>query len=57
MKNLKKIGLIVFAGVIVIIFGILSLRLLTPEDDWICQNNQWVKHGHPKSEMPTKPCK
>ena len=27
-----------------------------PEDDWICVDSQWVKHGNPSAPMPTKPC-
>ena len=26
------------------------------EDAWICQNNQWVKHGDPSASMPTTAC-
>src|SRR4030042_5701846 len=27
-----------------------------PEDDWICQNGQWVKHGNPTASMPATGC-
>ncbi|MDP2934608.1 MAG: C39 family peptidase [bacterium] len=27
-----------------------------PEDDWICVENQWVKHGNPSFSMPTERC-
>ncbi|MCX6745719.1 MAG: GerMN domain-containing protein [Candidatus Parcubacteria bacterium] len=41
----------------VIVGGILlGLRLLTPEDTWLCQNGEWVKHGVPNEPMPTTPC-
>jgi len=26
------------------------------EDDWICENGQWIKHGHPSAPMPSVPC-
>lgn len=26
------------------------------EDSWICQNNQWVKHGHPIAAEPKAAC-
>jgi len=26
------------------------------EDTWLCQNNQWVKHGQPSAGMPTVAC-
>ena len=34
-----------------------GFRLLSSEDEWICNNGQWVQHGHPSSPMPTEPCK
>ncbi|MFA6322711.1 MAG: DUF2178 domain-containing protein [Candidatus Buchananbacteria bacterium] len=43
---------LIFAAVI--IFG---LRLLSGEDDWICQNGQWIKHGQPDFPAPTTECK
>lgn len=49
---MKKIILII-AIIILIIIGI---KLLSNEDDWICQNGQWVKHGNPKSAMPISFC-
>ncbi len=27
-----------------------------PEDDWICVNNEWVKHGNPSAPIPTTGC-
>lgn len=27
-----------------------------PEDTWLCQNNQWVKHGNPSAPMPEAAC-
>ena len=43
--------LLVFAGLAVV-----SARLLSGEDDWICQNGAWVKHGQPSFPAPTVPC-
>lgn len=34
----------------------LAARFLTGEDNWICQNGEWVKHGVPSAPKPTKPC-
>jgi len=33
-----------------------SLRLFSGEDSWICQNGQWVEHGHPSLPAPTANC-
>lgn len=38
--------------------GLLSIRFLLggDEDNWLCQNNQWVKHGQPSAEKPLEGC-
>lgn len=46
---------------LVVILGagiILSVRFLLggPEDSWICQRGEWVKHGNPQGTKPTAPC-
>ncbi len=45
------VGIIIL--IILIIFGI---RLLSGEDDWICQNGQWIKHGNPSFPAPSIEC-
>lgn len=45
-----------FAAFLVVALVILSLRLLSGEDDWICSNGTWVMHGHPTAEAPSTPC-
>ncbi|OGZ35899.1 MAG: hypothetical protein A2V60_01170 [Candidatus Portnoybacteria bacterium RIFCSPHIGHO2_01_FULL_39_19] len=27
-----------------------------PEDNWICDNGQWIKHGNPRAPMPIEGC-
>jgi len=43
-----------------IVAAIITLAVMTifrgNEDDWICENHQWVKHGHPSASMPSEPC-
>ncbi len=34
-----------------------TLRLVSGEDDWICDQGQWVKHGQPSAPMPSGSCK
>lgn len=54
---LKRKGLLFALGFIVLaIVAIGGLRALSPEDDWLCQDGQWVKHGQPEMPMPTTPC-
>jgi uncharacterized membrane protein len=47
---------VVFVVAALIGFAIVGLRLFGGEDDWICENGQWVEHGHPDSAMPTSEC-
>ena len=53
----KKIitGLIIIA--IIFVAGVLIVRLISPEDNWICNSlGQWVKHGNPNMPVPTTGC-
>jgi hypothetical protein len=43
-------------AVIVIVGVVLGLRFLSGEDNWICENGKWVKHGVPNAPMPTTSC-
>lgn len=36
--------------------GAILLFLRRNEDNWICENNAWVKHGNPAAEKPDIPC-
>ncbi|OGY42441.1 MAG: hypothetical protein A2Y67_00150 [Candidatus Buchananbacteria bacterium RBG_13_39_9] len=53
----QKLILIILA-VIILTAGatIAIIRFTTGEDTWLCQNDQWIKHGNPSSPMPTSPC-
>ncbi len=46
----------VYIGLLIIIMIVGAIRLLSGEDDWICQNGQWVKHGNPDAVKPSVPC-
>lgn len=50
---MKKI--LIFGGAIIIII-FLGIRFFSGEDNWICQNGEWVKHGNPEAEKPTTGC-
>lgn len=50
----------VMAGVIALVLALLAivaLRLFSGEDDWICQNGNWVKHGQPNFPAPKTLCR
>lgn len=40
----------------VIISAFVIIRLSSPEDTWICQDGNWIKHGNPLSTKPTGTC-
>lgn len=56
--NALKILLIVVIVLFVAVVGIAAIRfgLGGSEDNWVCTNGQWVKHGQPKSPMPSSGC-
>ena len=56
MKN-KFIRILIF--ILILIAIIIGIRFLLggSEDDWICVNGQWIKHGNPSASMPAKLCK
>jgi hypothetical protein len=53
MKKYYWVILLVILVAMAVIFGI---RFSSGEDDWICQNNEWVKHGNPSAPKPVGNC-
>jgi uncharacterized membrane protein len=54
MKN--KTWMIALFALMILLFTVFGLRLFSGEDDWMCQDGQWIKHGQPSVPMPTKKC-
>ena len=52
----KKIFILIILIFLVILAAAISVKLLSNEDDWICQNGQWVKHGNPSAPAPAVGC-
>lgn len=52
----KKIIIIAAVILAFLILGVLTIRFLSGEDNWICQKGEWVKHGVPSSPKSTTPC-
>jgi len=48
----------IFLFLLIFSVAILTLRFLFggSEDSWICDNNQWIKHGFPKDPPPQTGC-
>ncbi len=53
----KKLIYTVLVLVLFLFLAVLALRLFSGEDNWICQNGQWVKHGQPSFPAPSVECK
>lgn len=53
---MKKIILLTAVVALIVVSVILIVRFSTPEDTWICENDQWVKHGNPEEPMPQSGC-
>lgn len=54
-KNKNKF--IIFAIILAIFVTIFTLRFFSGEDNWLCQNGQWIKHGNPEFAAPKTICK
>ncbi|NQU77570.1 hypothetical protein HQ544_02630 [Candidatus Falkowbacteria bacterium] len=48
----------IFLVIIIFIIVVFGVRFIAggSEDDWICEDGKWIKHGVPVAPMPTKPC-
>lgn len=53
---MRKLILIVLVVILIALAGLFGIRFLSGEDNWICSNGQWIKHGNPSAPKPTKPC-
>jgi len=40
----------------IVVISALGLRLFSKEDDWICVNGAWTKHGNPRLAQPSEAC-
>lgn len=48
----------VILGITVLIAVVAGIRLFSGDEDfWMCQNGQWVAHGHPTAAIPVTTCK
>lgn len=55
-SNSKKLIIITSAVIIIILIALFSIRSFSGEDNWICQNGSWIRHGNPSSPEPSTPC-
>ncbi len=47
---------LIFPIVLIATIAAVLIFLRGDEDNWICQNGRWVKHGNPSRPMPTAAC-
>jgi len=52
----KLLSTIIILVLIFVAWAFLRFVIGGPEDTWICDNGQWVKHGNPKALMPDSSC-
>ena len=51
---------LIYTVIVLAIFAIMAiftLRVMSGEDNWICDHGQWVRHGQPDFPAPTAECK
>ncbi len=54
---LKKASVIIgIVAILAVLLGLLLFALRGSEDEWICQNGKWIKHGNPGNPKPTSGC-
>ncbi|MDX9893174.1 MAG: DUF2178 domain-containing protein [Patescibacteria group bacterium] len=53
----KKLIYTILVLIFFVIMAIAALRLFSGEDNWLCVNGQWVKHGQPDFPAPSIECK
>lgn len=53
----NKWRIIVSVSILALFLIFFSIRLFSGEDNWMCQNGEWIKHGNPSFPAPTIECK
>lgn len=52
----KKLIYSVFVLILFLVLAVISLRLFSGEDNWICVDGSWQKHGQPNFPAPSTAC-
>lgn len=53
----KKTLYLVFVIALLFALAIITLRVFSGEDNWICVNGKWEQHGNPNFPAPLTECK
>lgn len=54
-KN-KKQSFFIIVLISFVLIAVCIIRFSSQEDFWVCNKGSWVKHGNPKSSLPTLVC-
>jgi flagellar basal body-associated protein FliL len=54
---MKKFYWIIILVLVVLFAVVFNIRFFSGEDNWVCKDGQWVKHGVPEEPMPATECK
>jgi spore germination protein GerM len=54
MRN--KLPITICAFLVIVLTVLIGIRFFNNEDNWICQNGEWIKHGNPSAPKPTELC-
>ena len=52
----KKLAIYLAAILGIMLVAVLGIRFFSGEDNWICENGAWVRHGNPEGEPPNEAC-
>ncbi|VVB80194.1 Uncharacterised protein [uncultured archaeon] len=55
-KKSKIVATIILVALLILFATLFVIKFFGPEDNWICEDGTWIKHGNPSSGMPTTPC-
>ncbi len=47
---------IIISAVVLAVIAITVAILRSPEDEWLCKDGVWIKHGNPAGEQPITGC-
>ena len=55
---MSKLIIAVFIAIFLLLSSLLFVRFFLGgnEDTWICQDNEWIKHGNPQAPKPESGC-
>lgn len=48
--------IIILSAVVIVLLAFVGVRFFGGEDNWVCQDGQWVKQGNPSDPQPTIGC-